>query len=516
MGRSRRQADTRNLFRNFREGYFTAPKATHLLDVRQLHNPTLMEYSLPDDKASVRDIASRLELFVDDFLIESLRSARLQLHHPHRADVALHFDAPWEGIFAGAVTAFQDGPIYRMYYRGKPNVGGDGSDDEVICYAESSDGVHWKKPQLGFFEVLGTRQNNVILTPDVTTCHYFSPFLDTRPGVPDQERYKAITGVHPGGLKALASADGIRWRMLQDAPILISETFAFDSQNIAFWSENEGHYVMYFRTWKAIPGEAGMGYRWVSRTTSDDFLHWSTPVEMDMGDTPLEHIYTNQTHPYFRAPHLYISLAARFQQGKQVLTREEAQALGVSEQYYGDCSDTILMTSRGGSRYDRTFMESFVRPGIGSQNWVSRTNYPGCGVIPTGPNEMSLFVSREYAQQSAHIARYTLRTDGFASINAPYGGGEFLTRPLTFTGKTLSLNCSTSAAGSIQVEIQDAHGKALPGFELNQCIPIVGDEIAKRVQWKSTPDLRKRAGQAVRLRFVMRDADLYALQFLAS
>ena len=98
------------------------------------------------------------------------------------------------------------------------------------------------------------------------------------------------------------------------------------------------------------------------------------------------------------------------------------------------------MSSRGGDRYERTFMEAWLLPGIGLRNWVSRSNYPAYGIVPTGPAEMSLYVSRHNAQESVHVARYTLRTDGFVSVRAGYQGGEMLTRPLVFAGKALEIN----------------------------------------------------------------------------
>ena len=55
--------------------------------------------------------------------------------------------------------------------------------------------------------------------------------------------------------------------------------------------------------------------RSIARVTSNDFIHWTDPVQMRFGDSgvkPTEHLYTNQTQPYFRAPHIYISMAARF------------------------------------------------------------------------------------------------------------------------------------------------------------------------------------------------------------
>ena len=234
---------------------------------------------------------------------------------------------------------------------------------------------------------------------------------------------------------------------------------------------------------------------------------------MDYGDAPLEHLYTNQTSPYFRARHLYLSIAARFMPGRQVISDQEAKAIGVDRSYYRDCSDVILMSTRGGGRFDRTFMEAFLRPDIGPENWTSRTNYPALNVVPTGPREISFYVQRRYGQREHHLVRYTLGTDRFAWVVAAYRGGEMLTRPLRFAGRTLLLNFATSAPGSIRVEIQDASGKPVPGYDLAQSVETIGNEIERAVSWKSGSDLSRLAGKPVRLRFVMRDAELYALRF---
>ena len=179
-------------------------------------------------------------------------------------------------------------------------------------------------------------------------------------------------------------------------------------------SISEECYVAYFRTSKTVEGQR---YRWISRSTSPDFVHWSEPVEMDMGDVPPEHYYTNQTHPYFRAPHIYVSIFARFMPDRHVVTPDQAKQLGVVGDYAADCSDAAFMTSRGGNRYNRTFMESFIRPGPGLANWGSRTNYPALGVVPTGPAEMSCYVQRHYAQPDHHLQRLSIRADGFVSGN---------------------------------------------------------------------------------------------------
>lgn len=450
----------------------------------------------------------RLELFVDDFLIERLDGAALKLHEPTTAGVALRFDQPWEGAFCGYVTVLKDKNLFRMYYRGLPKAGRDGSDDEVTCYAESQDGITWTKPNLRLFEVRGTLDNNVILAGQAPFSHNFAPFLDTRAGVPADERYKALAGTSEKGLFGFVSADGLRWRKLRDTPLVTKG--AFDSQNVAFWSEAEQSYALYLRTW--TKGEFS-GFRTVSRCTSPDFLKWTEPNPMSFGDTPPEHLYTSQTHPYFRAPHLYVAIPMRFLPGRKVLTDEQARTLGVQSGYASDCAEAVFITSRGGIRYTRTFMEGFIRPGLDPGNWASRAGMTALGVVPTGSNEMSLYKQAHYAQPSCHLLRYVLRLDGFTSVNAPYRGGEFVTRPLIFTGKELVLNFSTGAAGVIRVELQDAEGKPLPGYTLADATEIIGDAIERTVTWKSGSDLANLAGRPIRARFVMKDADLYSLRF---
>ena len=450
----------------------------------------------------ILDIGSRRELFVDRYLIDRLAGAEHRLQTPQPAEAVLQFDRPWEGRYCAYVTLIKDGTTYRMYYRGLTEVKHD-QGHEVTCYAESSDGVKWTKRNLGLFEVQGTRDNNVVLCRAGDACHNFSPFLDSNPKAAASERFKALGGGGKG-LVAFTSADGIRWKKLRDAPVFTKGIF--DSQNVSFWSQAEGCYVCYFRTYRNK-------LRWISRTTSKDFVNWSDPVDMAFGDAPAEHLYTNQTHPYFRAPHIYIGTAARFMLGRQVLPDAIAASLGVEPQYRKDCSDAVLLTTRGGNRYDRTFPEGFLRPGYGPGNWTSRTNYPALGIVPTGPAEMSLYVQRHYGQPTHHLQRYTLRTDGLASVHAPYAGGEMITKPFVFAGKELTINFATSAAGSVRVEIQDDAGEPLPGYGLDNATELIGDEIDRVVSWRGGPDVSKLAGRPVRLRFVMKDADVYSLCF---
>lgn len=137
------------------------------------------------------------------------------------------------------------------------------------------------------------------------------------------------------------------------------------------------------------------------------------------------------------------------------------------------------------------------------------------GILQTSPTELSMYAMHDWRMPSVHIRRLSLRADGFVSINAPYSGGELITKRLKFTGKQLRLNYSTSAVGLVQVEVQDSAGRAFPGFELDNCQEHYGDKIDGSISWQSKGDLQSLAGKVIRLKFVMNDADLYAFRFAA-
>jgi len=491
--------------------------------------------SLVSFAAEPLKIGHRLEPFVDHHLIDRLEGTSLRLHAPHYAGVALPFNDAWDRDASGYATILEDNGLYRLYYRGGPRDASAGKSEgstSYFCYAESRDGITWVKPKLGLVEFEGSKENNILLAPapkEDPWTQSISPFLDSRPGVPADERYKAVGGQWPQGLYVLVSPDGIKWRKWRDKPVF--KDGAFDSQNVAFWSEAEQCYVLYFRVFTNWTDYSAKnfrvdGFRSISRTTSSDLINWSAPQRMTFGNTPLEQLYTNHTRPYFRAPHIYLTMPMRLVPGRRFLTDAEMDTQKLGKGFRGisghnhnipnEVSDTVLMTSRGGTRYDRTFMEAFVRPGLDKGNWVSRNGVPATGLIRTGPSEMSLYVGQNYVQPTAHLGRYTMRLDGFASVHADYAGGEMVTKPFVVEGEQLALNFSTSAAGGLRVEVQTGSGEPIPGYTLEECPVVVGDSVERTVAWSTRTDLIPLRGQAVRLRFVMRDADLFALRIQPS
>ena len=443
----------------------------------------------------VLEIGSRLELFVDDRLIERMEGVTLRLHHPTPREIAVHFDEPWvsqrtsaspENKFGGFVTVFPDGDRFRMYYNT------DGGTPDVACCAESSDGIRWTKPSLGLVEFEGSRENNIVVSGPGAVV--FAPFKDANPAAPPDQRYKAFAG-GGSGLSGLASPDGIHWEPIRKESILTQGPF--DSLNLAFWDTIEKRYVCYLR-------EFVDGVRHIRRGTSEDFLNWNAASPIDLGGATKEHLYTNATTAYFRAPHVYLAFPMRFVPSRNAVTYN----FGTS-----GVSDGVFMTSRDGAHWDRRFMEAFIRPGLDQDNWTHRNIITAWGILRTGKEELSLYYTEHYRHATARLRRASLRVDGFVSAGAPYRGGELLTKALAFEGKELVLNYSTSAAGSIRVEILDAGGQPISGHALADCPEIYGDQIERVVSWTGGSDVSQLAGRPIRLRFAMMDADLYSLRF---
>ena len=442
------------------------------------------------------DIGTRVEMFVDDWLIDpaSRRNISLELQAPVRREVILTTDKPWEGIFSAYFTVLKDGPRFRMYYRGSGPVG-DSSERQFTCYAESTDGIHFVRPNLGLHEFQKSKDNNIVLSG--IESHNFAPFLDTNPAAKPSERYKALAG-QASKLFAFGSPDGLHWKRLQPDPVMTNGTF--DSLNIAFWDVNSHCYRSYSRYFDRSEYR---GLRSIQNNQSQDFLHWTDPQPNHYAEgVDKAHFYTNATFPCPGAPHQYLAFPMRF-----VPERKK-----IGEMHEPGVSDAMFMSSRDGQNWDRTHSEAWLRPGTDQRNWTHRSNMPAWGIVQTAPDEFSMYVSEHYGWPDNRLRRLTVRRHGFSSAHADQSGGEFTTRPLTFGGDKLVLNYATSAAGSVAVELQDENGTPLPGYTLADMKPIFGDELDATVTWKSNQDLSSLAGRSVRLHFVLRDADVFAFR----
>ena len=491
-----------------------------------------------DTTKKVIDISTRRQLFVDNYLIERLSgSVQLKMQHPQIKDMVMEHGEPWEGSYCNNHSIFKDGDIYRMYYAAVHyNVQqGKVIDDEhgfFLCYAESKDGITWKKPNLGLHSFRGSKNNNIIMTEEQVGdiragASSAAMFIDENPDVAPDAKYKAIIGDYteiggvPKGALAFKSRDAIHWVPMSNKPVVSGGSF--DSQNLGFWDAGRKEYRAY---WRYMAGEKHI--RSVRTASSKDFIHWDNYADLSYPGSPEMQLYNNVIKTYQRAPDVIMGFPVHYVERSwtpaalAALPEAEHRKLRMSsvDRFGTAITEGLFMTSRDGVVFNRR-NEAFFRPGIERPGtWNYGHQYVGWTMVETqsdlqgAPDELSFYTTESaWTGTSTLLRRYTLRMDGFVSANAGMIGGEILTKPFTFKGTQLQLNFSSSAAGNIKIEIQDENGKPIPGYTLEECEEVFGDTIERKVFWKQGSGTSALQGLPVRLRFVIQDADLFSFKF---
>jgi hypothetical protein len=244
--------------------------------------------------------------------------------------------------------------------------------------------------------------------------------------------------------------------------------------------------------------------RAIQSATSTDFLHWEPVVPNRYRDGRQDvQLYTNAVVPCPGAEHFLLSFPNRYVQDR----------VPDPTHPYPGVNDALFMASRDGVTWTR-YLDAWVRPGLDPLNWTDRNNYPTWGIVETSPTVWSLYISEHYRQGTARprLRRLAVRPHGFVSLHADHRGGACVTHPLLFAGRQLRLNAATSAAGSVRVELQDEQGAPLPGYSLDDADPWYGDALDAPMTWQGKADLAALSGRPVRLRFILRDADVFALR----
>jgi len=437
------------------------------------------------------DIGNRLELFIDDYLIAKTTGDLVQkMLKPEPKEVILVADSPWEGNTSGYYTLFQDGDLYRMIYRGwQHDKKMKAVHKAVTCYAESKDGIHWTKPNLGLFEWGGSKDNNIIMLSPGT--HNFTAFRDDNPAAPTASRYKAVGGVG-GGLLPFESPDCKHWKLIQDKPVITHG--AFDSQNLVFWDSDRKEYRAYWRIFtKGVTTKKNWkpeGFRAIRTATSRDFIHWENEADLSYPKgTPTQHLYTNAIQKYFRAPSLFIGFPTRY------LPRE------------GQRVEPILMSSRDGVRFHR-WPDAVIDEDAPKDRKGNRSNYMTWGMLqlPGKPGKISVYATENYYERTpGRVRRFVYRVDGFVALRGGVRGGEVLTKPLRFKGQELLMNYVVRKGGSLTVEALDESGKVV-----GKSKPLTGDVIDGALAWETKPDF----GQGViQLSFKIKKADVFSIRF---
>jgi len=422
------------------------------------------------------------QLFVDDVVIESMKGLKRMLHparkHPQNPLVVP--DKPWEGnnvlLYGGVIKDPRMGGRFRMWYLAW---GKSASLPSFICYAESEDGLKWKKPDLGLMKSSsGSKDNNIVMPGHSDITIIFDP-RDPNPAY----RYKSMNRY--GGHTGWTSPDGFNWT---NHGRIISQ--GYDCSTVS-WDPIDRKWVASIKISRA--GKRSRGY-----AESRDFFNWSDTYLMlhsDDKDGPKDQIYA------------------------MIVSRYESVYIGLVRMYHTDTDkvDIQLATSRNGRHWDRRFRRNFIPTSDRKGAWDYGNNAPStCPPIRVG-DELWFYYSGRTGTHQANVSTgsiglATLRVDGFVSVDADNEEGMLMTKPLRLKGSSLYVNAD-ARGGEIRVEIIPASPKRaepIGPFLKTQCLPIRSDTVRKKVSWQDTDSLESLNSKEVRLRFYIRNAKLYS------
>ena len=455
-------------------------------------------------KATPMNIGSAKQLFVDGALIATSHGIALTMNPPRKTgEKCIIPDREWEGYAVCAYNSvLEDQGIYKMWYDAIAN-----DESRWLCYATSTDGIRWEKPSLGIVEFRGSKDNNIVFPLEGRNHEPGCVFVDANPKCAPDARYKMVCsygGPGGAGTYVFASADGLYWRPISDKPSFRNS----DTGNVAFWDDRIGRYVAYIRTWTPM--------RMVGRCEFDDLANFGNEQVVfgyDEQDPPDVDFYTNAAVKYPFAQDIYLIFPSAYFHYPEP---------PVGKHGNDGPLDIRLAVSRDGIHFTRPDRKPYIGLGV-KGNFDDSAMYMTTGFIRRGAELWQYYEGYDFTHGAYNMAtdrfkgvisRVVQRLDGFVSADAAYGGGELTTVPVVFAGKRLELNLDASVAGSAQVEILRADGKPVPGFSLAEADAIKGNFIAKTVTWQGRDDVSAVAGKPVQLHFVMRDAKLYAFQFV--
>ncbi len=466
------------------------------------------QQSSANNVPSQRTSSNRI-LFVDRQHMTAMNGVRLKLHQPVKTgERILESERPWENATLNWFSIIEDQGRYRMWYECYDVDGWPTADDTSLCYAESEDGIHWKRPDLGLFPWRGNTQNNIVFRQigdgsSRSRVHGSCIFVD--PIAPADQRYKCVSqgifqdrGDRPHSIAGMVSPDGLHWTRL---PKPICPVFA-DSQYSAFRDEHQ-KLVIFGRV-------SGRGGRAIGRSVSNDFDSFAplTRVLETSCDDPLDcDLYNPACLSYPGTKGLYLMFPSLFRHREDTL-------------------EIRLAVSRDGIQWTWPEREKAFLPVGDPGNFDGGSLYmANGGCVVTGEEMWFYFSGSNLRHEEVDLpklanpanrrvfSRAVLRRDRLVSATADRDPGRFETPPVLLTGRQLLLNAETREAGSVRVGLLDENGQEIPGRGVKDCVPFSGNMLSTAVQWNGGSGFSEWSGQHVRLLVELQHADLFSLQF---
>jgi hypothetical protein len=420
-------------------------------------------------------------------------------------------ELPWEKFYIGAYSTVVFDPlaclisdknnsqpgIHRLYYECFRPMGPRWTDlNSLLCYAESRDLQHWFKPNLGIAEYQGSKENNILFTPEMNQfgggLHGTHVFID--PNGSPEERYKLTYCGPKSQTFVCTSADGLHWKT-QPNRILESEA---DSENVLEWDPIKKKYIAYSRRWQ-------YDRRGINYAETEDFWYWPIPIPLLLSDPTLPPDADYYTNSYHRWP------------GTEALVQQGLGAAIMFPAMYYRTSDKVkpeILFSRNNLQWFRPSANPLWDP--------QGTVYFGRGIWSPKPGEWCIFMANyEHTHNvkpdtskpigGLYAARF--REDGFCGVNAE-GIGEFWSIPFRCQRGVIRVNATGPAHSWLRAELVDElTGEAIEERNFEHCTSLFGDILWDPIQWDDGGTLEEYNDVHLILHIQMYQKTLFGLKF---
>ena len=479
------------------------------------------------------DIGSQKQLFVDDYLIESMTDCRQTLNPAQKVwhNPIIRAEHPWEGnhVSGGQPIWDEEKGVFEMRYsgrtfkgrQGKGEIIVEGEDGGVTCLATSKDGIHWEKPMLGVVEHNGSKDNNIVPEDWLMGYTYEDPNTED-PAKRWRGHVRTGDTTTPGMTFDLYfSPDFKSWTPHDSNPIIDTSPRVGRWGPTDFMGWDPIRQVFAVHLENCLHRRCPQGKRIIGRSESPDGLTWSDPETIiipDEQDPPDVEFYS---FPCLAYEGLYVGLLWIFRTTNTTHHPE-------------------VVFSRDGIRYQRNYRSPFIERG-GGADFDSTSIYAHAPVVHDGQaltyynavnwrSPESLIELGDKATGAIGLA--VTPKDGFVSLDGTKGVAvdvppghpdvaeysRMVTRAFGFTGDRLHLNVRSAlqqwgaSPCEVRVEVLTPNHEYIPGLEFKDSDPITTTGEDHVASWGGSSDLSRLGGGPIKLRFYFKNAKLYSFQ----
>ena len=480
---------------------------------------------------------TEIELFLDRHRISWEHNVDRHLNHPakYEGNPILEPRHPWEDSYVtvyGSVLARGGGGFGLWYMAGARGM----QADQMMCYAESDDGLTYRRVMSRANPYPGAAPTNIVLGPEPNV--HGPCVIENQHSDDPSVRYLLLYDSYPTYRPELAetlqgsrwcysatSADGLTWTPRLGRPAIAGKS---DIGQCVVWDQTHRRYIAYLRgtrgTQVSPASVETQRVRYVRAAWSNDFLHWSEPVETFRCDE-------QDGDPHHQAHQL--SVTRRGDQFVGILSIFRIEQFIPMPRHKLVMEEgpiqTQLVVSRDGLDWRRVAdrQEFLLRGGAGQ--WDSYWLVTADRIVYDDKRMLIYYAASSarrcdlphYNPGSPPGARYrigaaTLPRDRFQALRPRrlFQPAVLETKPLAFQPGELRLNADASL-GRITVELCDFNGQTIEGFSQADCTPVARDDLEQVVRWRGRPlsdavDPSKVFQRRIRVRFYLHHASLFA------